>query len=87
LILTTIFCPLSPAPSSLTLSNSPTLDVPKLCRAGTLSVSNLVSAMKHLPEPSFLYSWLDMYDEAQMVYLLKRLFAEHPYLVNIQVKP
>uniref|UniRef100_A0A7S3R5P2 Ion transport domain-containing protein n=1 Tax=Dunaliella tertiolecta TaxID=3047 RepID=A0A7S3R5P2_DUNTE len=52
--------------------------------SGTLAVHNVHSIMKHLPEPSFLYSWLDYYEYKKMVLLLKKLFKAWPYLYNIQ---
>ncbi len=53
--------------------------------AGTLAINNIASLIKLMPEPSFLYSWLDFYEHKDMVLLLKKLFRTYPYLYNIQV--
>lgn len=54
--------------------------------AGTLSIINIPSAIKPIPEPSFLYTWMDDHDEKQMIVMLRKLLKEHPYLYNIQVR-
>jgi len=51
---------------------------------GTLSVSNIPALQKLMPEPSFLYHWMDTHENKQMVPLFTRLLQQHPYLYNIQ---
>ncbi|KAF5832015.1 hypothetical protein DUNSADRAFT_12256 [Dunaliella salina] len=51
---------------------------------GTLSVSNIPAMQKLMPEPSFLYHWMDTHESKQMVPLFTRLLNQYPYLYNIQ---
>ncbi|GIL71256.1 hypothetical protein Vretifemale_1855, partial [Volvox reticuliferus] len=51
---------------------------------GTLSVSNLATAARNTPEPSFLFSWLATHDLKASSFLYLRLLAMYPYLANVQ---
>ncbi|KAG2498331.1 hypothetical protein HYH03_003591 [Edaphochlamys debaryana] len=51
---------------------------------GTLSVSNLATAARNVPEPSFLFHWLATHEPKASSFLWMRLLAIHPYLPNVQ---
>ncbi|GFR45654.1 hypothetical protein Agub_g7065 [Astrephomene gubernaculifera] len=51
---------------------------------GTLSVSNLMTAARTTPEPSFLFHWLATHEHRASNFLYLRLLAMYPYLANVQ---
>ncbi len=47
-------------------------------------MSNLATAARICPEPSFLFNWLAGHDLKASNFLYLRLLAMYPYLANVQ---
>mmetsp|Transcript_14469 Transcript_14469/g.31389 ORF Transcript_14469/g.31389 Transcript_14469/m.31389 type:complete len:1906 (-) Transcript_14469:1211-6928(-) len=52
--------------------------------SGTLSVINVPTASRHVPEPSFLYNWLATHEPKPSALLYMRLASQHPTIANVQ---
>jgi len=48
-------------------------------------VCNIPATQRQMPEPSFLYHWMDTHESKQMIPLFTKLLNFWPYLYNIQV--